>query len=230
MDHTNLVSCIQAEVDRHKEDSLALLRLQNHLYGCFIVIEDLAQSILDLKDGYLVGNYFRLHVEKQFDQIGIRYYGFVMDGKAVYDSYSNHYKKLWLTLFQEIKRIRSMESVDQLEDSVIQELQMIPKDYAFFMNALEHDGNLSPDWVEKALCLLHPSLIEEKEVAKEVEETETEETEVKQTALSSAKSDRPMGAPKLSQKIRKLAITRRQRSHSSIKPSLSTTRRSVIRR
>jgi hypothetical protein len=219
MDSTNLVSSIQAEVDRHKGDSLTLLCLQNHLYGCFIVMEDLAQSILDWKDGHLEGNSLRLHADRQFDQIGIRYYGFVMDGKAVYTSYSDDYKKAWLALFQEMKQARNMEAVDQLEDRVIQELQVIPKDGAFFMNALEHDGNLSPDWVEKALGLLHPHLMEEKEAE-----------ELKPSVLSSAISDRPVSVPKSSKTMRKLAITRRQRSHSSVKPSLSTTRRSAIKR
>jgi len=228
MDTTKLISSIQAEIEHHKEDEFALLCLQNHVYGCFIIMEDIAQSILDLNDVYLVGNGFHLNVDTQFSQIGIRYYGFAMDGKAVFESYSPVYKEAWLELFREIHLIRDMEQVDGLEDQMIQLLHAINTEHAYFMNALEHDGNLSPDWVEKALYVLHPHM-------KTEDEPQQERTK---SVLSSAKSDQAIhpssGHSKKSVKLtghsRKLALTRRQRSHSSVKPSLSTTRRAVVKR
>lgn len=225
MDTTKLISSIQAEIEQHKENGFALLCLQNHVYGCFIIMEDIAQRILDVNDVYLVGNGFYLNMDSQFSQIGIRYYGFAMDGKAVFEGYAPEYKEAWLELFRDIHLLRDMEQVDGLEDKMIQQLQTVNPEHAYFMNALEHDGNLSPDWVEKALYVLHPSL--KTEDALSLEQTKS--------ALSSAKSDQPLSSLAHSKKSekrvgRKLAHTRRQRHASSVKPSLSTTRRAAVRR
>lgn len=126
---------------------------QNHLYGCFIVMEDISQGVLDLTDNYLSGNSLYLNLDTQFSQIGIRYYGFLLDGKAVYDG-SDSYKAAWLDVFRSCKE---NGLVDRIEDEVIRLLEALDVDN-YFMNAMEHDGNLTPDWIEKALYTLHPHL------------------------------------------------------------------------
>jgi hypothetical protein len=219
MDIVKLVSSIQAELKRHKDDGLSLLSLQNHVYGCFIVMEDIVQCILDLNEDHLIGNGFHLNIDSQFSQIGIRYYGFAMDGKAVFENYLPEYKQAWLELFREIHLLRDMEQVDGLEDKIIEVFQSIDKEHAYFMNALEHDGNLSPDWVERALYVMHPSMKVDDEMDKEW----------KRSALSSATSDHPKKSNKVSTS-RKLSTTRRQRSVRSTKPCLATTRRAPVKR
>lgn len=128
---------------------------QNHLYGCFIMMEDIAQGILDLTNGYVTGNSLYLHLETQFGHIGFRYYGFLMDGKAVLDA-STEYKQAWLDVFYACKGKES-DLVDEIEEKVIQMLGEMEDDQ-YFMNAMEHDGNLTPDWMEKAIYGLHPNL------------------------------------------------------------------------
>ena len=148
---TRLFALIQHELTERKgADSMIF---QNHLYGCFIVMEDIAQGILELSNGYITGNSLYLHLDTQFGHIGFRYYGFLMDGKAVLDA-SVEYKKAWMDVFFACK---DSDLVDQIEEEVIQMLGAM-KDDQYFMNAMEHDGNLTPDWMEKAIYGLHPEL------------------------------------------------------------------------
>lgn len=224
MDITKLLSSSQREIERHKENGIALLAFQNHVYGCFIVMEDIAQGVLELEDDRLKGNALYLNVDTQFSQIGIRYYGFVMDGKANYEDHSTEYKLAWLELFREIQKSKEMSYVDSLEDQMIEQLQQIAEKDRYFINALDHDGNLSPDWVEKALYLLHPTMPQE--------EREEREDQEKKSALSSAQSENRDRNHKRSSKhgattkpSRRLSTTRRQRPSDSSRHRLSTTRR-----
>lgn len=153
MDTTTLLSCIQRELSLRK--GVSALAFQNHLYGCFIVMEDLAQGILDEVEGSLTGNSLYLNLDTQFGQIGIRYYGFVMDGKAVLDDAPDDYKEAWRVLFRGVRGAEA-ETVDRVEDEVIAIMREAEDGY--FLNALEHDGSLSADYVEKVVYLLHPEL------------------------------------------------------------------------
>ena len=152
MDTTRLVSCIQRELEGRK--GVNALAFQNHLYGCFIVMEDLAQGILEIAEDYLTGNSLYLNLDTQFGQIGIRYYGFVMDGKAVLEDVPTDYREAWMAIFEEIRG--DQDAIDRIEDEVIHLMSAVEECY--FMNALEHDGSLSADRVEKVLYLLHPGL------------------------------------------------------------------------
>lgn len=148
-----LVELIQKELLERK--GVSSMIFQNHLYGCFILMEDIAQGVLEWSNGYITGNSFYLQVESQFGHIGFRYYGFLMDGKAVLDDISAEYKQAWIDIFRCCKGLNDM--VDKIEEEVIQRLEEM-KDDRYFMNAMEHDGNLTPDWMEKAIYGLHPQL------------------------------------------------------------------------
>ena len=154
---SRLVALIQNELTQRKgPDSMVF---QNHLYGCFIMMEDIAQGILELSNGYITGNSLYLHLDTQFGHIGFRYYGFLMDGKAVLDA-SAEYKQTWLDVFYACKGLKGAEEpdfVDKIEEEVIQMLDDIEND-RYFTNAMEHDGSLTPDWMEKAIYGLHPEL------------------------------------------------------------------------
>ena len=204
MDTTRLITCIQKELSERKGASSMIF--QNHLYGCFIVMEDIAQGILDVSDGYLTGNALYLNLDKQFGQIGIRYYGFTMDGKAVLEDITDEYKQAWMEVFRVGLEI---DSVDRIEDEVIRLSEDVKEDN-FFMNAMEHDGSLTPDWVEKALYALHPHL-EGANVQKPPHAGE------KVGVLSKrSKIQKP--------RVRSLAVTRRQ-SRISSRTQWATTRR-----
>ncbi len=156
-----LYALIQNELSQRK--GVASMIFQNHLYGCFIMMEDVAQGILEWSNGYITGNSLYLHLETQFGHIGFRYYGFLMDGKAVLDA-SAEYKQVWLDIFHACKDLAKgttekvePDFVDKIEEHVIQMLDTMEDD-RYFMNAMEHDGNLTPDWMEKAIYSLHPEL------------------------------------------------------------------------
>jgi hypothetical protein len=168
---------------------------QNHLYGCFIVMEDIAQGVLDVSDGYLTGNALYLNLDTQFGHIGIRYYGFIMDGKAVLDV-SDEYKDAWAEVFRACK---GSDITDLIEEEVVRLVEDVKEDN-FFMNAMEHDGSLTPDWIEKALYTLHPQL------------------EVKAEKPKAERS-----------RARSLALTRRQHRVSS-RTHWATTRRQPVSR
>lgn len=157
MDSGALIASLRAAfADRQ---GVASLILQNHLYGCFIVMEDLAQGVLELAEGHLTGNALYLNLDTQFGHIGVRYYGFSMDGKAILVDLPPGYAEAWKELFVAAERTKDMMAVDRVEEEVMEVLEGVvhPSD-RYFMNALEHEGNLSPDWVERALYLLHPHL------------------------------------------------------------------------
>ena len=129
MDTSGLISCIRHELDTRR--GIPALAFQNHLYGCFIVMEDLAQGILEEVEGTLTGNSLYLNLATQFGQIGIRYYGFVMDGKAVLEDVPARYQEAWRAVFKGI-RVAGSETVDRIEDEVIQLMAGVEENH--FMN------------------------------------------------------------------------------------------------
>lgn len=157
MDAGALIASLRAAfADRQGVDSMIL---QNHLYGCFIVMEDLAQGVLELAEGHLTGNALYLNLDTQFGHIGVRYYGFSMDGKAILVDLPAGYAEAWKELFVAAERTKDVMAVDRIEEEVMEVLEgVVHASDRYFMNALEHEGNLSPDWVERALYLLHPYL------------------------------------------------------------------------
>jgi len=234
MDCTPLVSWIETLLPTLSEvESLAF---QNHLYGCFILMEDIAQGILSYSDGTLAktNGTFRLVADETFGEWGIRYYGFVMDGRTAWVSCPPAYQAVWMDLFQALSQLRSVEAgkaVDAMEESLITRLQRhLPAD-AFFFIALENEGSLPPDAVERVFRLLaspaSPSVPVSLPASVEVNDPVTPEPpasppsdgdEEPSSALSQAQCDPPRIK-------RRLAVTRRRTGKESIKPSLATTRR-----
>ena len=202
MDTTRLIACIKKELLQRK--GVSSMVFQNHLYGCFIVMEDIAQGVLDVSDGYLTGNALYLNLDTQFGHIGIRYYGFIMDGKAVLDV-SDEYKEAWAEVFRACK---GSDITDLIEEEVVRLVEDVKEDN-FFMNAMEHDGSLTPDWIEKALYTLHPHL----EVPSAVRRERVEKPK--------PKAERS--------RARSLALTRRQQRISS-RTHWATTRRQPVSR
>jgi hypothetical protein len=213
MDLTNLKSVIQTHLSN--ASGLYSLQLQNHIYGCFILLEDIAQGNFKLKDNLLIHSTFTFDLNLYFSQIGIRY-GFLMDTKLVLETCPDSYKEIWLETFKDISLAKDLELVDSLEDELLRILhENVKEDEAFFIQASQ-TGHLPQEWINKVLLLIQPSLVPQKVI--EVSET------TKKSLLSQANPETKV----ISTKHRRLAITRRHKPSDSglRKKSLAKTRRS----
>jgi hypothetical protein len=139
--------------------SLYSLKIQNHIYGCFLIMEDIAQGVTSLNELCLIypddiGEKKKdFHLEEQFSEIGLRY-GFIMDDKLELESFNAEYKAIWLDCFKTADLTHDINSVDDVEDAIIEMLTVVvPKENAFFINALD-TGSLSDEWIGRVLKLL----------------------------------------------------------------------------
>jgi hypothetical protein len=180
------------------------LKLQNHIYGCFIIMEDIAQGVVDVSGTILTTPKFTFDFDRQFNEIGIRY-GFALDTKLALDEFSSDYKDVWIKTFKDIDIARDISEVDKIEDSLIAVIQKtVCADNAFFVSALE-TGSLSQEWIEKLLKLVS---------------TQESDEDVVTTGLSRALSEKPVK--------RRLATTRRSRGIVKPKKALAKTRRHAL--
>lgn len=182
-------------------NGLYSLKLQNHIYGCFILMEDIAQKAVDVSGTLLSTPSFTFDFDKRFSEIGLRY-GFAMDTKLMLDIYNSEYKETWIQYFKDIDLANDIDEVDKIEDCLIELIQTnVNPDEAFFLNALK-TGSLSQEWIEKVFNLINP-----------------QDEEIEKTALTKATADKPLK--------RRLATTRRanNKSGTTNKKSLAKTRR-----
>lgn len=204
MDLTRIKSAVLNQLIN--TNGLYSLKLQNHIYGCFLLMEDVATKTVSVSDTTLSTPKFSFDFDKQFGEIGIRY-GFAMDTKLALDTFQPEYKDAWIQYFKDVDLAQDINEVDLIEDAIntiIQE-QVKPED-AFFMNAAE-SGSLSQEWIDKVLKLLNPF------------SGGTVEEEVK-TAISKAQTEKPLNTR------RRLAHTRRiAKTGAPAKKSLAKTRR-----
>ena len=202
MDLTKIKSAVLNQLTN--TNGLYSLKLQNHIYGCFIVMEDIAQHTIDVSGTTLSTSKFTFDCDKQFNEIGLRY-GFAMDTKLVLDTFTPEYKETWLQYFKDIDLAQDIGEVDKIEDCLIEVVQsLVRPEEAFFISALE-TGTLPQEWIEKVLNLINPPI--EKEV------------EVEKTAISTAVTEKPLAK-------RRLATTRRAGQKTTTnKKTLAKTRR-----
>jgi hypothetical protein len=227
MDIKKIESAVLTELhDKHGLDSL---KVQNHIYGCFILMEDIAESAIK-KDGTTVTSEdaFVFDFDTQFSEIGIRY-GFIMDTNLEYTGYTADYKANWLSCFHELGTSHNITVVEEIEDKINQIIGTnVSSEDAYFMNSLEH-GILSKTWQDKVIKLLIGSKVSN--VPKVVEEKEKEE-DLPTNHLSHANVEKPVAEKPHVEKHRSLHKTRRNRPRNATasvpsKKSISKTRRSV---
>ena len=141
------------------------VQLQNHIYGCFVLMEDIAEKKIVVENDECKGTNYTFHLDNQFSQIGIRY-GFAMDTKLMATTCLPEYKAAWLTIF---KSVLSLEQVDQIEDGVIESIRTcVVPDLAFFLHALD-TGTLPQEWINKLLSLLLEPVVESSVVKPSIE-------------------------------------------------------------
>ena len=187
-------------------NGLYSLKLQNHIYGCFIIMEDIAQGVVDVSGTILTTPKFTFDFDSRFNEIGIRY-GFALDTKLAFDEFNHDYKDIWIKTFKDIDIARDINEVDKIEDNLIAVIQnRVCAENAFFVSALE-TGLLPQEWVEKLLTLLNV-------VASDSDD------EVVTSGLSKALSEKPVK--------RRLANTRRSRDIVKPKKALAKTRRHFL--
>jgi len=153
------------------------VQLQNHIYGCFVLMEDIAEKKIIVENDEFKGTNYTFQLDNQFSQIGIRY-GFAMDTKLLVTTCLPEYKAAWLTIF---KSALSLNMVDQIEDGVIESIKTcVLPDLAFFVHALD-TGTLPQEWINKLLSLLLEPVAEKPIV----------ETPVVEPILKSILSEKP---------------------------------------
>lgn len=190
-------------------NGLYSLKLQNHIYGCFILMEDIAQKAVDVSGTTISTKTFTFDFDKRFSEIGLRY-GFAMDTKLILDTIDPEYKQNWIQCFKDIDLSHDIEQVDKIEDCLTEVIQTCVKsEEAFFINALQ-TGSLPQEWIDKLLLILNPPppVLEKDE-------------EIEKTAIAGASTEKPLNTR------RRLATTRRanQKQSTSVKKSLAKTRR-----
>jgi len=195
---------------------LSSLQLQNHIYGCFLIMEDIAQNVLEYSEHQLIGPSYSFDVSKHFSDIGIRY-GFAMDTKLVFKDDTPSYKETWLQTFRDLSVLKDIECVDTIEECLIEIIQQdVSADDAYFVHALE-TGSLPQPWVEKVLSLLQPAPVPI------VPSSPSEESDVSttQSVISRARTEKPLHKPKrLARTQRHIAVV-----ESATKKHLSKTRK-----
>lgn len=158
MDTNKIKSVINEQLSNLSD--LSALKLENHIYGCYMIMQDIADQDSSLSNNILTkkkSDQYRFNVDQQFSQIGLRY-GFVMDSLLLVDSYLPSYKELWLEIFNDISLTLDVELVDTIEE-VINDclIQLRPVDKSFFFSAAQN-GYLSQEYMDRVIDLIHPSL------------------------------------------------------------------------
>lgn len=131
---------------------LELLQIQNHIYGCFILMEDIAGKPNALQGYNYVNANYTFNIDEQFEEIGIRY-GFLMDTKLIYESYPPEYKAAWLEIYKGLGQ-KTIEDSDRIEDAIIELIKTsVAPEMAFFLHAL-NTGSLPQEWLHSVIKIL----------------------------------------------------------------------------
>lgn len=204
----------------HGVTGLNSLKIQNHIYGCYVIMEDISQGKLSVIGKKIIGPKISFDLDTRFSEIGIRF-GFLTDTKLILDVYSTEYKREWLTLFVELSHTHSVDKSDTVEDFINEHIvrEIKPED-AFFLNAIE-TGMLQYEWLDKAILLLTGTI--EPLSSSEIVIPNDEEVPVEDTAITHAHTEKVSHGDK---KRRNLATTRRHKETIVVrKKLLSITRR-----
>jgi hypothetical protein len=214
MDVTVLKNAVQQQLSG--TSGLYSLQLQNHIYGCFIIMEDIAQKTVEFSENQLVGPSYSFDMKKHFSEIGIRY-GFAMDTKLTLKEYPASYQDAWLQTFRDLGVLQDIEYVDATEECLIEiiQQQVKPED-AYFVHALG-TGSLPQAWIDKVLLLLLPEKVSSSASVPAIQD------DVQSTGISRALTEKPIVK---SVKQKHLAVTRRHHIAESVtNKHLSKTRR-----
>jgi len=152
-----IMNGIRSAIQSSFQTVVETIALQNHLYGCFVILESIAEKSIDMSGTVLMHVDISQSLVENFDtdadfaDIGLEY-GFASDSRLQYKSATEEYKKEWLQLFKETAIDTATVVVDKLEETIFGEIIQAYKgsDRAYFENALA-TGSLTPEWQAKLL-------------------------------------------------------------------------------
>ena len=198
---------------------LPSLRLQNHLYGCYLLLEDIVQKNVTLSGTTVQRQHGTFDLNKQFAEIGLRY-GFAMDTQLLLTPCPPDYQAAWVHVFTTLTSLEEVDALEEKLNEIIQEL--VPEEEGFFVNTAE-TGILPPQWVDRALSLLLVSAATSTSVATVVAAIEPKKEDPVKPTTASSLLEKHKDNPK-----RMFASTRRKKLFvSTPKRILATTRRST---
>ena len=163
------------------------IKLQNHIYGCFIVMEDIAQKSVKLQDNVISNPDSSFDLNADFGEIGLRY-GFAMDMNLMLTDYVPEYKAAWLSYFQMMSVAVDMSGSDAVEDALIHVIEKsVSEENAYFTQAI-HTGILPQSWMSKLLKILKEIIVRSsgRDCAKDPV-----------SAIHTAHIDKPLKKPKI---------------------------------
>jgi hypothetical protein len=137
------------------KDGLYSVKIQNHIYGCFVLMEDIAQGRIDVFDHVVQYSEppTNFNYNTQFSEIGIKY-GFVSNDNLILNEYSTEYKTIWLECFHTMDLVQDIELSDKIEDILINAINSyISGDSNYFNIALEN-GTLTDEAINKLTEML----------------------------------------------------------------------------
>ena len=194
---------------------LSSLRLQNHLYGCYLLLEDIVQKNVTLSGTVVQSQHVTFDLSKQFAEIGLRY-GFAMDTQLLLTPCPSDYQEAWVHVFTTMTSLEEVDALEEALNDIIQ--QAIPAEEGFFVSTAE-TGTLPPKWVDRALSLLLPTSSSEPVVEPKKEDPVKPTNVVTTASLLEKHKDNPK---------RMFASTRRKKLLLlPPKRTLATTRRST---
>lgn len=198
---------------------LSSLRLQNHLYGCYLLLEDIVQKNVTLSGTTVKSQHVTLDLNKQFAEIGLRY-GFAMDTQLLLTPCPSDYQAAWVHIFTTLTTLEQVDALEEKINDIIQEV--VPEEESFFVSTAE-TGTLPPKWVDRALSLLLPIASVTPAVATTSVTEPKKEDPAKPVVTAASLLEKHKDNPK-----RMFATTRRRKLAAALpKRLLATTRRST---
>ena len=151
MNITNISSIIKDYICAN--ETVELLRIQNHIYGCLIIAEDIVSKKINCINNVIVAPKYESNIDKYFSYIGLRY-GFLLDTKLILRSYPMTYKVAWLEIFKTLAKSHDVNVLDELEEAIIDVvITHISKDDNFFIAALD-SGSLPQEHFSAILHII----------------------------------------------------------------------------
>jgi hypothetical protein len=137
------------------KNGLYSVKLQNHIYGCFVLMEDIAQGHVDVLDHTVQYSdpITEFNYDTQFSNIGIKY-GFVSNDNLTLTEYNSEYKNIWMECFHTMDLLQDITFSDKIEDILINAINsQISSNDNYFNIALEN-GTLTDDAINKLTEML----------------------------------------------------------------------------
>lgn len=161
MDIAGFEAIVTREIKTWQESestyAIQSLKFQNHLYGCFAILEYLGEGSIEFEDSsgqavlcYKDASGSTFSCEQQFRLIGCEF-GFLQDQRGFFDGWPNSYRDYWIWIWKTLGKEKKLDEIDVIEAKLFQIIQehRLP----FFADAIK-EGRLGIEKEKEALELL----------------------------------------------------------------------------